>query len=156
MILTSLPVFDTTCIYAGDFNGQHTEREYNKISPDGECLAVWAANNDLTLLQDFKGIFTFHLGRWKSEANPDLAFARTETSSQLPDRRVLGKFPRSQHRPSLITASHRITSASKPVKRWNFSRLIGNAMALLPTILPRSFHYQTHVMRKQHTKLSAI
>ena len=73
----------------------------------------------MTLFQDPKGNFTFHSGCWKSETNPDLAFARTETSSQLPDRRVLGKFPRSHHRPSLITA---ITTTSKPVKRWNFRK----------------------------------
>ena len=93
LMLTSLPVFDTPCIYAGDFNCHQTDWGYNNISPDGECLSVWAANNDLTLLQDPKGNFTFYSGRWKSETNPDLAFARTKTSSQLPDRRVLGGFP---------------------------------------------------------------
>ena len=122
MTLTSLPVFDTPCIYAGDFNCKHTDWAYNNISPDGECLAVWDEKNDLTLLQDPKGNFTFYSGRWKSETNPDLAFAKTETSSQLPDRRVLGKFPRSQYRASLITASYRITTTSKPVKRWNFCK----------------------------------
>ena len=71
-----------------------------------ESLSAWTANNDLTLLQDPKGNFTFHSGRWKSETNPDLAFARTKKSS----------------RPSLITASHRITTTSKPVKRWNFCK----------------------------------
>ena len=97
MNLTSLLVFDTPCIYAGDFNCQHTAWGYNDINPDGECLAVWAANNNLTLLQDPKGNFTFYSGRWKSETDPFLAFVRTETSSQFPDRRVLGKFTRSQH-----------------------------------------------------------
>ena len=122
MTLTLLPVCDTPCIYADNFNCQHTHWGYNDISLNGECLAAWAANNELTLLQDPKGNFTFHSGRWKSETNPDLAFSRTETKSQLPDRRVLGKFPRSQHRPSLITASHRITTTSKPEKRWNFRK----------------------------------
>ena len=62
MTLTSLPDFDTPCIYAGDFNCQHTDWGYNNIIHDGECLAVCAANNDLTLLQDPKGNFTFHSG----------------------------------------------------------------------------------------------
>ena len=84
LILTSLPVFNTPCIYAGDFNCQHTDWGYNNISPDGECLSVWAANNDLTFLQDPKGNFTFYSRHWKSETNPDLAFARIETSSQPP------------------------------------------------------------------------
>ena len=122
MTLTSLPVFDTPFIYAGKFNCQQTDWGYNNISPDGECLAVWAANNDMTLLQDFKGNFTFHLGSWKSETNPDLAFARTETTCRILGRRVLEKFPRSQHRPSLITASHRIATTGKPVKRRNFRK----------------------------------
>ena len=42
---------------------------------------------------------------------------------RLPYRRVLEKFPRSQHRPSLITAPrifHPIPG--KPVKRWNFRK----------------------------------
>ena len=122
MTLISLPVFDTPCIYADDFNCQHTDWGYNNISPDRECFAVWPTNNDLTLLQDPKGNSTFHSGRWKSETSPDLAFARTEASSQFPDKRVLGRFPRSQYRPSVTTASHRVTSTSKPVKRWDFRR----------------------------------
>ena len=72
--------------------------------------------------QDPKDNSTFVCGRWKSETNPDLAFSRTETCSQLSYRRVLGKFPWSQHRPSLITASHRITTTSEPVKCWNFRK----------------------------------
>ena len=43
--------------------------------------------------------------------------------SRLPDRRILGKFPRSQHRPSLISPpklAH--PKPSKPVKRWNFRK----------------------------------
>ena len=78
MILTSLLIFETPCIYVGDFNCQHTDWGYNNISPDGECLAVWAENNDLTLLQDPKDNFTFYLECWKSKNNP--AFVRAITS----------------------------------------------------------------------------
>ena len=43
------------------------------------------------------------LSRWNTGTNPDLAFASVGPNSYLPDRRVLKKFPMSQHRPSLIT-----------------------------------------------------
>ena len=63
-------------------------------------------------------------GRWKTDTNPDLAFASVDLDSRLPDRRILGKFPKSQHRPSLISPpklAH--PKPSKPVKRWNFRKV---------------------------------
>ena len=43
--------------------------------------------------------------------------------SRLPDRRVLGKFPRSQHRPCLITPPRlKVPAHSDPFKRWNFRK----------------------------------
>ena len=49
------------------------------------------ANNDLTLL-DPKSYPTFHLGSWKFETNANLSFLRTETTSQLPNEKVIEKF----------------------------------------------------------------
>ena len=44
-------------------------------------------------------------------------------NSRLPDRRVLEKFSRSQHRPSLITPPRfAMAVPSIPVKRWNFRK----------------------------------
>ena len=121
MTMTSIPVFYTPCIYAGDFNCHHIDWGYNNINSDGERLAAWAPNNVLTLLQD--PMDTFHPGRWKSETNADLAIVKIKATCQLPDRRVLGKFSWSQHRPSLITTFHRhIISTSKLLKRWNFRK----------------------------------
>ena len=55
--------------------------------------------------------------------NPDLAFASVRSNSRLPDRRVLEKFPRSQHRSSLITPTRfALLVPSMPVKRWNFRK----------------------------------
>ena len=55
--------------------------------------------------------------------NPDLAFAIVGPSSHLLDRRVLEKFPRSQHRPLLITPPRFALSVpSMPVKQWNFCK----------------------------------
>ena len=61
--------------------------------------------------------------REKTGTNPDLAFASIGPNSRLPDRRVLEKFPRSQHRPSLITPPRfAMAVPSMPVKRWNFRK----------------------------------
>ena len=53
----------------------------------------------------------------------DLAFASIDPNSSLPDRRVLEKFPRSPHRPLLITPPRfALAVPSMPVKRWNFRK----------------------------------
>ena len=92
-------------------------------SPDRECLAGWASINCLAFPYNTKDAARFHSGRWSTGTNPDLAFASVGPNSRLPVRRVLKKFSRSQHRPSLITPS-RFTLAvlSMPVKRWNFRK----------------------------------
>ena len=119
MTITSigLPVFHITCIHAGDFNCHHIECGYNDLNVDGKYLAASDANKDMTLHKDPKNYYTFHSKCCKSKTNPDLAFVRTETTCLLPDRRVNGKFSRSQHSPSLIATSDHITTTSKPVNR---------------------------------------
>ena len=119
----SIACFEKPCIYAGDFNCQHTDWGYNNTNSDGECLADWALNNNLALLHNPKEAANFHSARWRTGTNPDLAFASVDNDSSLPNRRVLEKFPRSQHRPSLITAPKPVTPVpSVPVKRWKFRR----------------------------------
>ena len=85
MTITSIPVFHTLCIYAGDFNCCHTDRVYNDINADEECLAAWAASNDLILLQSPKGYPTLHLRLWKSETNADLAWKNSNNLPTLND-----------------------------------------------------------------------
>ena len=123
MQASDLPAFPHPCLYAGDFNCHHVDWGYNNNNPDGECLAGWASANNFTRLYSPKEAASFHSGRWKTDTNPDLAFASVDLDSRLPDRRILGKFPRSQHRPSLISPpklAH--PKPSKPVKRWNFRK----------------------------------
>ena len=89
-------------------------------SPDGESLDSWATSNNLGLLYNPKETASFFSRRWNVGTNPYLAFASFGQDSRLPDRRVLGKFPRSQHRPSLITPpKFKVPAHSDPVKRWN-------------------------------------
>ena len=92
-----LPVYPHPCLYAGDFNCRHADWGYDDNSPDGKCLAGWASINCLALLYNAKDAASFHSGRWNTGTNPDLAFVSVGLNSRLPDRRVLDKFPRSQH-----------------------------------------------------------
>jgi len=90
-------------------------------SPDGESLDSWATSNNLGLLYNLKETASFFSRRWNVGTNPDLAFASLGQDSRLPNRHVLGKFPRSQHRPSLIMPPrNKVPAHSDPVKRWNF------------------------------------
>ena len=113
-------MFPHPCLYAGDFNCRHADWGYDDNSPDGECLAGWASIN---CLANAKDAASFYSGRWNTGTNPDLAFASVGPNSRLPDRRVLDKFPRLQHRPSLITPPRfAMAVPSMPVKRWNFHK----------------------------------
>jgi len=94
---TAIPTFPHHSLYVGDFNCQHVNWGYNKTS-DGESLDSWATSNNLGLLYDPKKTASISSHRWSVGTNPDLAFASFGQDSRLPDRRVLGKFLRSQHR----------------------------------------------------------
>ena len=116
-------MFPHPCLYTGDFNCHHTDWGYDNNSPDGECLGGWASINCLALLYNAKDAASFYSGCWNTGTNPDLAFASVGPNSCLPRRRVLKKFPRSQHRPSLITPPRfALSVSSMPVKQWNFRK----------------------------------
>ena len=118
-----LPVFTHPCLYAGDFNCPHVDWGYNTNSTDGDCLLAWASSNSFALLYDPKNKPSFHSGRWNTGTNPDLAFTTVDPDSRWHYRCVLEKFPRSQHRPSLITPPRLSLSVpGRPVKRWNFRK----------------------------------
>jgi len=109
-------------LYVGDFNCQHVNWGYNKTSPGGDSLDSWATSNNLGLLYNPKETASFSR-RWDVGTNPDLAFASFGQDSRLPDRLVLGKLPRSQHRPSLITPPRlKLPAHSDPVKCCNFRK----------------------------------
>jgi len=120
---TAIPTFPHPSLYVGDFNCQHVNWGYNKTSPDGESRDSWATSNNFGPLYDPKETASFFSHQWNVGTIPDLAFASFGQDSRLPDRRVLGKFPRSQHRPSLITPPKlNVPAHSDPVKRWNFRK----------------------------------
>jgi len=84
------------------------------------------------LLHNPKETHSFFSRRWNAGTNPDLAFASLGQDSRLPDRRVLGKFLRSQHRPSLTTPpKYKVPAHSDPVKRWNFRKADWKRFCLL-------------------------
>ena len=119
----SLPDSPAPAVYAGDFNCWHTDWGYKSSTQDGEFLAEWFSSADAVLLFDPKEHSSFISGRWNTETNPDLAFAKVIGHKPLPVRRILDRFPRSQHRPSLITTPSLVLSTEgKPVRRWNFRK----------------------------------
>ena len=116
-------MFPHPCLYLGDFNCLHADWGYNDNSSDGEYLADWVSINFFALLHNAKDAASFYSGRWNTGTNQDVALASVAPNSGLPDRHVLEKFPRSQHRPSLITPPRfAMTVPSMPVKRWNFCK----------------------------------
>ena len=72
---TAIPVFQHPCLYSGNFNCWLTDWGYDSISPYGECLANWTAQDNLLLLHNPKDAPSFFSGRWHTGTNPDLAFA---------------------------------------------------------------------------------
>ena len=58
--------------------------------------------NSLAVLYNAKDVASFYSGLWDTGTNPDSAFASVSPYSRLPDRRVLEKFPKSQHDPLLL------------------------------------------------------
>ena len=99
---SDLAVFSHPVLYAGDFNCSHVNWDYRTSSADGECLVAWASLNGLAALHHSKNVAIFHYGRWNTGTNPGLIFVSVIPHSRVPDRRILEKFPRSQHRPSLF------------------------------------------------------
>jgi len=129
---TAIPTFPHPSLYVGDFNCQHVNWGYNTTSPDDESLDSWATSNNLRLLCNPKETPSFFSHQWNVDTNPELTFASFGQDSRLPDRRVLGKFPKSQHRPSLITPPKlKAPAHSDPVKRWNFRKADSKRFCLL-------------------------
>ena len=129
---TTIPTFPHHSLYVGDFNCQHVNWGYSTISRDGESLDSWATCIYLGLLYNPRKTASFLTRCWNVGTNPDLTFASFGQDSRLPDRRVLGKFLRSQHRPSLTTPpKYKVPAHSDPVKRWNFRKADWKRFCLL-------------------------
>ena len=117
----------------------HVDWGYDANNVDRECLIGWANTNNLALLHNLKDAANFISGRWNTSTNPNLAFVSIDPISRLPNRYVLEKFPRSQHRPSLITPPRFARPVpSKPVKRWNFRKAKWSHYITLSKILART------------------
>jgi len=131
---TQMPIltFSHPSLYVGDFNCQHVNWFYNITSPDSESLDPWATSSNLGLLCNPKEAASFSFHQWNVGSNLDLAFTSFGQDSWLLDRPVLGKFPQSQHRPSLIMPLRlKVPAHSNPVKRWNFSKADWKRFCLL-------------------------
>ena len=118
--MESLPQYQQPCIYAGDFNCHSTTWGYSSTNTDGTTLEQWASYTDVTLLYDYKQPRSFCSAQWGTSSNPDLGFANLGTCAS---RRVLERFPKSQHRPSIIGSSTTINEVpTRHVNRCNFRK----------------------------------
>lgn len=113
------------CVYVGDFNSRHSSWGYTSNNANGISLADWAEQEGLQLVFDPKDKGSFHSARWQRDTNPDLCFVSTDQREYpVPaSRRILGDFPRSQHRATCITIGLEVPLVkSVPKARWNFSK----------------------------------
>ena len=119
-----LPALNHPAVYVGDFNSHHPDWGYLESDQDGEVLAEWASNSDLSLTHDAKQRGTFHSARWQKDYSPDLCWLTSVGDHIQPaNQTVLEDFPHSQHRPLLIHIGLQlpiIHGTSK--KRWNFRK----------------------------------
>ena len=117
-----LTLFPHPCVYIGDFNSHHTDWGYDRSDWEGVSLSDWMNNNGLSLIFNAKNKKTFHSNVHNTETNPDLCFvSETFQQNNAAKISVLSNFPRSQHRPIIISLGssiHIVRSLDKP--RWNF------------------------------------
>ena len=123
---TSLHSVPAPAIYAGDFNCQHTDWGYKHTTKDRETLSDWASSDPVPkqcycmTQRSPPSVFS---ARWNTYTNQDLAFAVGRSCDPKPERRIIDRFPRSHHRPSIIKVPSLVHPiAGKPVKRWNFRK----------------------------------
>jgi len=125
-------MFPHTSLYVGEFNCQHVNWGFNKTPL---TVRAWTPAQHSTILdccttQRKQPVFFSH--RWHVGTNLDLAFANFCEDSRLPNRRVLKKFLRPQHRHSFITAARlKVPVHRDPVKRWNFREGVWKRFCLL-------------------------
>lgn len=99
-------------------NCHNTFWGFNTTNADGECLLEWSMNNDFKLVFDPKDKKTFYSKVHRTETN--LCFVSNSLTNKT-RRKIVGDFPRSQHRIVLINVGiliHLVNSIPKP--RWNF------------------------------------
>lgn len=119
-----LPVLPYPSVYIGDFNSHHETWKYAESDQNGEDLVLWSEVNNFHLVFDAKDHSTFHSAAWKKDYNPDLCFVSTTSNQPLPcNRKVIPKFPRTQHRPVILQTGLSIPLLSSfPRPRWNFRK----------------------------------
>jgi len=105
-------------------NSHHSDWGYQEADLNRESLQEWALNNDNLLLHDAKQRGTFHSARWQRDYSPDLCWISTTVGhSQPASSVVLGDFPHSQHRPSVIHIGLQLPIIrGVQQRRWNFRK----------------------------------
>jgi len=118
------PVLPHPAVLVGDFNSHHPDWGYQEADLNGESLQEWALKNDYLLLHDPKQRDTLHSARWQRNYSPDFCWISTTVGrSQPASSVVLGDFPHSQHRSSVIHIGLQLPIIrGVDRKRWNFRK----------------------------------
>ena len=122
------PRYEHPAIYSEDFNCHHISWGYSRNDPDGVALCDWTSTIDLKLLYDPNQPKSFHSAAWNTFTNPDLTFYRHDINSSLPHpvHNVIGNFPKSQHRPTIIHHPALIEyTPTTPLPCWSFNKADG-------------------------------
>ena len=106
--------------FIGDFNSPHVSWGYRTNSPSGCNLVQWITDNGLRALYT-PGTYSFTSAIWRSSTHPDLVVI--PENDHITSYSVLGGFPRSQHKPLLVS----LDLEFKPLRttmlpRWNFRK----------------------------------
>ena len=149
--VSDLPVFLHPFLYAGGFNCQHVDCGFDANSADGR-IPDW-----LGKYQQFcptplpKRCRQLPLCPLEYKYEPGSCIRQIDSDSRLPDRQILEKFPRSQHRPSLITPPRFARPVpSKPVKQWNFRKAKWSHYITFTNKLSRTSRHLIHLIWIRH------
>ena len=112
-------------ILLGDYNSHHPAWGYKVPDPAGKALQDWVDDNELVLIYDPTGRGTYSRPNCPEQYTPDLTLVtRDAQGNQLAvTREILDDFPRSRHRPTLVTTGSVLASEQRLLlPRWNFRR----------------------------------
>ena len=96
------PVFPHPRVYGGEINSPHSDWGYKNSGAEGDSMVTRTNSNNRAFFYNPNDTTSYHSGRWNAGANPILLFCSIGSHSRLHHKRVLEKFPSSQHRPLLF------------------------------------------------------
>ena len=154
----NLELFSVRFLALGQFGKPLSSRELRIFVTQIDRLlqflhfCLWAGNFNCSML-----MLICQLPLWPLEYKyqPGSCICQYRFGQSFTYRHVLGKFPRSQHRPLLITPPWFTRPVpSKPAKRWNFCKAKWSHYITLTNKLARNLPPLIHLIWIRHTSVS--